>query len=142
MKVQMEAAGGQGRLKLGALEALRSHPAAQEVGRLLASAGAGFILAGAGVSGAVLPLAAAFLVAERTVVRSAAALLGAAGGAVVFWGALQALELAAICLLVFAARCIFDGIVSAGRPCRHWWQPQRHRLDSSFCSTPVLACCL
>ena len=42
MKVQMEAAGGQGRLKLGALEALRSHPAAQEVGRLLASAGAGF----------------------------------------------------------------------------------------------------
>lgn len=115
MKVQMEAAGGQGRLKLGALEALRSHPAAQEVGRLLASAGAGFILAGAGVSGAVLPLAAAFLAAERTVVRSAAALLGAAGGAVVFWGALQALELAAICLLVFAARCIFDGIVSAGR---------------------------
>jgi hypothetical protein len=100
---------------MGMWESLRQHTAIRETARCLAGAAAGFVLAGAGVGGSVLPLAAAFLASEKTIVRSAAALLGAAAGAVVFWSALQALELAAVCLLAFAARCILEGIVSAGR---------------------------
>ncbi|MDD3164238.1 MAG: SpoIIE family protein phosphatase [Oscillospiraceae bacterium] len=85
-----------------------AHPAAAEAGRCLGSLVSGMVLAGAGVSGTVLPIAAGMLAGEMTVLRCAAALAGACIGAILWWDLIHALELAAVCLLAFASRCVFE----------------------------------
>ncbi len=109
MKVQTEWAGGLRHWRV------QAHPAALEAGRCLVQAGIGFVLAGAGLAGSILPLAAAWVAAGQSVIHSALALVGAAFGAVILWDMMGALELVAICLLAFAARCIFAGVARAER---------------------------